>query len=110
MVRRSMSRWRSFAHNPCVSPRLGPTASQITTLVSLVAAERGGAIVPDFVSTLQRPGVAYVPLDGSHVMEQTVSWIEPLSSRGVERFVELARIPEDHESALDGRDNRFSAR
>jgi DNA-binding transcriptional LysR family regulator len=45
-----------------VTPHIGPTASQATTLVSLVAAERGVAIVPAFTAALQSPGVAYVPL------------------------------------------------
>ncbi|MEN2475365.1 LysR family substrate-binding domain-containing protein [Burkholderia sp. GS2Y] len=44
-----------------IEPRLGLTAARITTLVPLVAAERGGAIVPGFTSTLQRSGAAYVP-------------------------------------------------
>lgn len=74
-----------------IVPRLGPMASQITTLVSLVAAERGVAIVPAFTAALRRPGVAYVPLAGPHVLEQTVAWREPFRSSCVERFVELAR-------------------
>lgn len=74
-----------------VTPRLGPTASQVATLVSLVAAERGVAIVPAFTRALQRPGVTYVPLDGEHVLEQTVSWVEPFGAACVERFVGLAR-------------------
>ncbi|PCE34345.1 LysR substrate-binding domain-containing protein [Burkholderia ubonensis] len=74
-----------------IAPRMGPTASQITTLVSLVAAERGVAIVPGFTSALQRPGVAYVPLAGAPVLEQTVLWREPFASACVERFVALAK-------------------
>ncbi|WP_321863655.1 LysR substrate-binding domain-containing protein [Burkholderia cenocepacia] len=74
-----------------VTPRIGPTASQITTLVSLVAAERGVAIVPGFTSTLQRSGVAYVPLAKPHVLELVVTWSEPFSSTCVEQFVEFAR-------------------
>ncbi|WP_322075185.1 LysR substrate-binding domain-containing protein [Burkholderia cenocepacia] len=74
-----------------VTPRIGPTASQITTLVSLVAAERGVAIVPGFTSTLHRPGVAYVPLARPHVLELVVTWSEPFSSTCVEQFVEFAR-------------------
>jgi len=74
-----------------VVPRIGPTASQITTLVSLVAAERGVAIVPSFTSTLQRSGVAYVPLAGPHVLELVVTWSEPFSSTCVEQFIAFAR-------------------
>ncbi|WP_175870632.1 LysR substrate-binding domain-containing protein [Burkholderia sp. BCC0397] len=74
-----------------VTLRIGPTASQITTLVSLVAAERGVAIVPSFASTLQRSGVAYVPLARPHVLELVVTWSEPFSSPCVEQFIEFAR-------------------
>ncbi|OXI88643.1 LysR family transcriptional regulator [Burkholderia sp. AU33423] len=73
------------------TPRIGATAAQITTLVSLVAAERGIAIVPGFTATLQRPGVVYVPLAGTRAVEQIVSWNEPFTSVCVERFVALAR-------------------
>ena len=73
------------------TPRIGATAAQITTLVSLVAAERGIAIVPGFTATLQRPGVVYVPLAGTRAVEQIVSWNEPFASACVERFVALAR-------------------
>ncbi|MEX5613040.1 LysR substrate-binding domain-containing protein, partial [Pseudomonas protegens] len=71
------------AHSGII-PRLGPTASQMTTLVSLVAAERGVAVVPDYTATLQRPGVVYVPLAEPYVLEQTVSWRTPLGSRCLE--------------------------
>jgi DNA-binding transcriptional LysR family regulator len=70
---------------------MGPTASQMTTLVSLVAAERGVAIVPSFTSALQRSGVAYVSLAEPYILEQTVIWREPFSSRCVEQFVTLAK-------------------
>ncbi|KVM83095.1 LysR substrate-binding domain-containing protein [Burkholderia stagnalis] len=76
-----------------VAPRVGATAAQITTLVSLVAAERGVAIVPGFTATLQRPGVAYVPLAARYVVDQIVMWREPFASACVERFVGLAQAP-----------------
>ncbi|WP_321914602.1 LysR substrate-binding domain-containing protein [Paraburkholderia sp. J11-2] len=81
-----------------VEPRIGPTASQTATLVSLVAAERGVAIVPAFTMALQRSGVAYVPLNGAPVLEQAVSWIEPFTSTCVERFVELAQSVSQRET------------
>ncbi|WP_432207380.1 LysR family substrate-binding domain-containing protein [Burkholderia pyrrocinia] len=68
-------------------------APRITTLVSLVAAERGIAIVPGFTATLQRPGVVHVPLAGARSVEQIVSWSESCGSACVERFVALARSP-----------------
>jgi DNA-binding transcriptional LysR family regulator len=80
------------------TPRGGPTASQITTLVSLVAAGRGIAIVPSFTAALQRPGVAYVPLAAPHLIEQTVTWREPCASGCVARFVELVKAVEPERS------------
>lgn len=74
-----------------VTPRTSAAASQVATLVSLVAAERGVAIVPAFTRALQRPGVAYVPIAGAPALEQTVSWIEPFGAACVERFVALAK-------------------
>nr|WP_257127834.1 MULTISPECIES: LysR family substrate-binding domain-containing protein [Burkholderia] len=74
-----------------VAPQIGPTASQMTTLVSLVAAERGVAIVPGFTSTLRRSGVAYVPLATPHVLELVVTWSEPFSSTCVGQFIEFVR-------------------
>ncbi|MCP3711370.1 LysR substrate-binding domain-containing protein [Paraburkholderia sp. CNPSo 3274] len=74
-----------------MEPRIGPTASQTAALISLVAAERGVAIVPAFTMALQRSGVAYVPLRGAPALDQTVSWTEPFTSTCVERFVELAQ-------------------
>jgi DNA-binding transcriptional LysR family regulator len=79
-----------------IVPHMGPAASQITTLVSLVAAERGVAIVPSFTSALRRSGVAYVPLADPYVLEQTVMWREPFSSKSVERFAELAKSLVSH--------------
>ena len=74
-----------------VEPRIGPTASQTAALISLVAAERGVAIVPAFTMALQRSGVTYVPLSDAPALDQTVSWIEPFTSTCIERFVELAQ-------------------
>ncbi|WP_322044492.1 LysR substrate-binding domain-containing protein [Paraburkholderia sp. J67] len=74
-----------------LAPRLGPTASQVTTLVALVAAERGVAIVPAAVAALQMSGVRYVPLAGAAPLEQTLLWHADDASRCALRFVEFAR-------------------
>ncbi|TPE97521.1 LysR family transcriptional regulator [Burkholderia pseudomallei] len=70
-------------------PRRGPSASQMTTMVALVAAGRGVAIVPEAVSTLRKPGVAYVPLtDESALIELVLMWREAGLSLAARSFVE----------------------
>ncbi|VBY70561.1 LysR family transcriptional regulator [Burkholderia pseudomallei] len=70
-------------------PRRGPSASQMTTMIALVAAGRGVAIVPEAVSTLRKPGVAYVPLtDESALIELVLMWREAGLSLAARSFVE----------------------
>lgn len=45
------------------SPRHGPSALQMTTIVALVGAGLGVSIVPASTATLARPGVTYIGLD-----------------------------------------------
>lgn len=85
------------------TPRMGPTASQMTTLISLVAAERGVAVVPSFTSALQRSGVTYVSLAEPYVFEQTIIWREPFSSTCIERFIELVKSLPLHQDPLSRR-------
>lgn len=71
------------------TPRRGPSASQMTTMIALVAAGRGVAIVPEAVSTLRKPGVAYVPLtDESALIELVLMWREAGLSLAARSFVE----------------------
>ncbi|TPB75357.1 LysR family transcriptional regulator [Burkholderia pseudomallei] len=71
------------------TPRRGPGASQMTTMIALVAAGRGVAIVPEAVSTLRKPGVAYVPLtDESALIELVLMWREAGLSLAARSFVE----------------------
>jgi DNA-binding transcriptional LysR family regulator len=86
-----------------LTPRLGPTATQVATLVALVAAERGVAIVPASVAALQMPGVRYVPLANEAPLEQTLLWRANDASRCALRFVEFA-----HDS-VNGNPHRSAA-
>ncbi|ALJ72510.1 HTH-type transcriptional regulator BenM [Burkholderia pseudomallei] len=71
------------------TPRRGPSASQMTAMIALVAAGRGVAIVPEAVSTLRKPGVAYVPLtDESALIELVLMWREAGLSLAARSFVE----------------------
>ncbi|MDF9619483.1 LysR family transcriptional regulator [Pseudomonas entomophila] len=46
-----------------LTPRPAPTGKQITSIIALVAAGRGVAVVPQCTRTLVRSGVTYLPLD-----------------------------------------------
>ncbi len=72
-----------------IEPRLGLTAAQITTLVSLVAAEgRDRARIHVHVTAF---GCRVFALAKPCVLKQTVLWSGPFSLACVERFVGFAR-------------------
>ncbi len=52
----------SCFRNANVTPGIGQQAIQMQTIVGLVSAGIGMALVPESVSNLQRPGVRYLPL------------------------------------------------
>ena len=53
-----------------LSPRIGQEAIQMQTIVSLVSAGMGFALVPQSVSNMKRPGVEY------RTMQETSPWVE----------------------------------
>jgi DNA-binding transcriptional LysR family regulator len=71
------------------TPQFGPSASQMTTVIALVASACGIAIVPASVSALRKPQVAYIPLadDGAEV-ELVLMWRENGLSEAARSFVE----------------------
>jgi DNA-binding transcriptional LysR family regulator len=74
------------------SPTVAQEAIQMQTIVSLVAAEMGVAIVPASLQQLQRPGVAYRPI--AEVTPQVaiaLIWRQQERSSIVQRFVEVVR-------------------
>ncbi|MGV0024945.1 LysR family transcriptional regulator [Phormidesmis priestleyi] len=74
------------------SPIVAQEAIQMQTIVSLVAAEMGVAIVPASLQQLQRPGVTYRPL--AEVTPQVaiaLIWRQQDRSSTVQRFVEVVR-------------------
>lgn len=76
------------------SPRVVQEATQMQTIVSLVAAEIGIAIVPVSLQNLQRAGVVY-----RHLLEPTpeaaiaLVWRQSDRSPVVERFLQVAQQP-----------------
>ncbi len=77
------------------SPKVVQEAIQMQTIVSLVAAEMGVAIVPASLQNLQRVGVVYKPLaEVTPLVAIALVW-RKFPSAAVQRFVEVARTALD---------------
>ncbi|TFW09978.1 LysR family transcriptional regulator [Oxalobacteraceae bacterium OM1] len=77
-----------------LTPRIGQEAIQMQTIVSLVSAGLGVALVPQSVRKLQRPGVAYLTLSGKvPAVETGLAWRRDNASPVLQRFLELIRKP-----------------
>jgi DNA-binding transcriptional LysR family regulator len=74
------------------SPRVGQEAVELHTIVSLVAAGLGVALLPASFRSLRRLGVAYVePRDPTAQVEMALAWRRDNGSPVLRRFVEVAR-------------------
>ncbi|HEY5970356.1 MAG TPA: LysR family transcriptional regulator [Pseudoxanthomonas sp.] len=70
--------------------RIGQEAIQMQTIVSLVSAGMGIALVPQSVSNLKRTGVQYVGLSGHHLTVETgVAWRRSNHSPVLAEFLDL---------------------
>lgn len=75
-----------------LTPRIGQEAIQMQTIVGLVSAGMGIALVPQSVSNLQRPGVEYHPLSEKAVSIETgLAWRRDNRSPVLRTFLELLR-------------------
>jgi len=75
-----------------LTPRIGQEAIQMQTIVSLVSAGMGMALVPQSVSNLQRPGVEYKKLQDAGVLVETgLAWRRDNPSPVLGAFLELVR-------------------
>ena len=85
----------AFYHRQGITPAIAQEATQMQTIVNLVSAGLGLALVPQAVTQLQRPGVRYRPLPGTlgamaPRCETSLLWpTEPAPA--VARFVEFVR-------------------
>ncbi len=85
----------AFYHRHGATPVIAQQATQMQTIVNLVSAGLGIALVPEAVTQLQRPGVVYRPLPAALAelaphCETTLLWSgEPAPA--VERFVAFVR-------------------
>ncbi|GAB3404280.1 LysR family transcriptional regulator [Massilia agilis] len=75
-----------------ITPDIGQEAIQMQTIVSLVSAGMGLALVPQSVSNLMRPGVEYRALaDPTPLVETGLSWRRDNPSPVLRGFIELLR-------------------
>ncbi|HEX7636183.1 MAG TPA: LysR substrate-binding domain-containing protein [Noviherbaspirillum sp.] len=75
-----------------LTPRIGQEAIQMQTIVGLVSAGMGIALVPQSVSNLKRPGVEYKPLSGKALQVETgLAWRRDNISPVLRSFLELLR-------------------
>lgn len=85
----------AFYHHHGATPAIAQQATQMQTIVNLVSAGLGVALVPRAVTQLQRPGVLYRPLPGALTeraphCETSLLW-PPDAAPAVVRFVEFIR-------------------
>jgi DNA-binding transcriptional LysR family regulator len=79
-------------HAAGLTPRIGQEAIQMQTIVGLVSAGMGIALVPESVSNLKRPGVEYRALaDKTPQVETGLAWRRDNTSPVLEKFLELIR-------------------
>ncbi|KQV37098.1 LysR family transcriptional regulator [Massilia sp. Root335] len=75
-----------------ITPAVGQQAIQMQTIVSLVSAGMGLALVPQSVSNLMRPGVEYRALaDTTPLVETGIAWRRDNPSPVLKGFLELLR-------------------
>jgi len=85
----------AFYHRQGVTPAIAQEAIQMQTIVNLVSAGMGMALVPKAVTQLQRAGVVYRPLPtglaaAAPRCETSLVW-PPAAEPAVQRFVEFVR-------------------
>ncbi len=82
----------SVFHDAGLTPQIGQQAIQMQTIVSLVSAGMGMALVPQSLSNLMRPGVEYRALaDATPQVETGLAWRRDNASPVLHGFLELLR-------------------
>jgi DNA-binding transcriptional LysR family regulator len=94
-LRLSDSRFARYLQDCCAAagftPRISHEVVESYSLLSLVAAGLGVALVPECVSRMSRPGIAYRPLEAPAPRADVEMICLPDRLEPVERFVGLAR-------------------
>ncbi|MBI1891981.1 MAG: LysR family transcriptional regulator [Burkholderiales bacterium] len=79
-------------HEAGLTPRIGQEAIQMQTIVGLVSAGMGIALVPQSVSNLKRPGVEYKPIAGKTPLVETgLAWRRDNQAPVLHAFLNLLR-------------------
>lgn len=79
-------------HEAGLTPRIGQEAIQMQTIIGLVSAGMGIALVPQSVSNLKRPGVEYRELTNrTPLVETGLAWRRDNASPVLHAFLELLR-------------------
>ena len=79
-------------HEAGITPRIGQEAIQMQTIVGLVSAGMGIALVPQSVSNLKRPGVEYKRLaNNPPTVETGLAWRRDNTSPVLRAFLDLMR-------------------
>lgn len=82
----------SFCRFAGFSPRIGQEAVQMQTIVSLVSADIGVALIPESLRNLRRTGVVYKSLkEKSPMTEIQITWRRDDPLPVLRSFIELAR-------------------
>lgn len=82
----------SFCRSAGFSPRVEQEAVQMQTIVSLVSAELGVAIIPQSLQNLQRTGVVYRQLrEASPLTEIRLAWRKDDALPALRLFLDVAR-------------------
>jgi DNA-binding transcriptional LysR family regulator len=80
----------SFCKHSGFSLRIEQEAAQTQTIVSLVSAGLGVAIVPESIQRLRRPGVVYRKFsEPSPIMETVVAWLKDRRSEVLQNFLKV---------------------
>ena len=82
----------SACHAAGFTPRVVQEATEMVTILNLVAGGLGIALMPESVRELQRRGVTYLPLKGAAPRaERALAWRADETAKPVLAFIEVAR-------------------
>jgi DNA-binding transcriptional LysR family regulator len=82
----------SLCHEAGFTPKVSQVATQIPTMISLVAAGLGVTLVPASVSSLRRAGVVYRKLaNETPLVETSVAYLKSAQSPVLDNFLQTVR-------------------
>jgi DNA-binding transcriptional LysR family regulator len=82
----------SMCRSAGFSPKIAQEASQIQTVLGIVASGLGVCLIPDYVKNIRRPGVQYKLLSGPQpTVELAVVWLSDNSSPLVMSFAKVIK-------------------